>query len=79
MAWIGITWHGMTWHGMAEFQPMGGMGSNGSKGDWGCFFFPIASPHCSADISASMAASRMPPCHRDTSQFEQLATSADRV
>ncbi|CAI5948668.1 unnamed protein product [Closterium sp. NIES-65] len=62
-----------------EFQPMGGMGSDGSVGDWGCFFFPIASPHCSADISAAMAASRMPPCQSDTSQFEQLATSADRV
>ncbi|CAI5959227.1 unnamed protein product [Closterium sp. NIES-64] len=55
------------------------MGSDGSVGDWGCFFFPIASPHCSADISAAMAASRMPPCQSDTSQFEQLATSADRV
>ncbi|CAI5997216.1 unnamed protein product [Closterium sp. NIES-64] len=60
-------------------EPMGGMGSDGSVGDWGCFFFPIASPHCSADISAAMAASRMPPCQSDTSQFEQLATSADRV
>ncbi|CAI5483924.1 unnamed protein product [Closterium sp. Yama58-4] len=62
-----------------EFQPMGGVGSHGSMGDWGCFFFPIASPHCSADVTASMAASRMPTCHRDTSQFEQLATSAERV
>ncbi|CAI5494375.1 unnamed protein product [Closterium sp. Naga37s-1] len=66
-------------HACVQFQAMGGMGSNGSVGDWGCFFFPIASPHCSADISAAMATSRMPPCHRDTSQFEQLATSADRV
>ncbi|GJP47126.1 hypothetical protein CLOM_g6357 [Closterium sp. NIES-68] len=62
-----------------EYQPIGAMGGHGSMGDWGCYFFPIASPRCSADVSTAMAANRMPPCHRDASQFEQLATSADRV